>query len=55
MPHRLGRSRRRDLRTIVDAILYLLWTSCQWRALPREFPRVRRFNASVIIPVYNRA
>src|SRR5258706_100826 len=35
---RLGRPRERDLRTIVDAILYLLWTGCQWRALPREFP-----------------
>src|SRR5437764_15135251 len=37
-PLRLGRPRERDLRTIVDAILYLLWTGCQWRALPREFP-----------------
>src|SRR5258706_4746634 len=31
---RLGRPRERDLRTIVDAILYLLWTGCQWRAPP---------------------
>jgi putative transposase len=37
-PRRLGRPRERDLRTIIDAILYLLWTGCQWRALPREFP-----------------
>jgi len=35
---RLGRPRERDVHTIVDAILYLLWTGCQWRALPREFP-----------------
>ena len=35
---RLGRPREHELRTIVDAILYLLWTGCQWRALPREFP-----------------
>jgi transposase len=35
---RLGRPREHDLRAIVDAILYLLWTGCQWRALPREFP-----------------
>jgi transposase len=35
---RLGRPRERDLRAIIDAILYLLWTGCQWRALPREFP-----------------
>src|SRR6266540_2738712 len=29
---RLGRPRRRDLRTIVEAILYILATGCQWRA-----------------------
>jgi|SRR4051812_7105423 transposase len=37
-PRRLGRPRERDLRTIIDAILYLLSTGCQWRALPRDFP-----------------
>jgi putative transposase len=35
---RLGRPREWPLREIVDAILYLLWTGGQWRALPREFP-----------------
>ena len=37
-PCRLGRPRGWDLRAIVDAVLYLLWTGCQWRALPRDFP-----------------
>jgi transposase len=37
-PRRLGRPRQQDLRAIVDAILYLLWTGCQWRALPKDFP-----------------
>ncbi len=37
-PCRLGRPRKRDLRAIIDAILYLLWTGCQWRALPQDFP-----------------
>src|SRR5436190_8559092 len=37
-PRRLGRPREWELRVIVDAILYLLWTGCQWRALPRDFP-----------------
>jgi transposase len=37
-PRRLGRPRWRDLRTIVDAILYILATGCQWRALPTDFP-----------------
>jgi transposase len=35
---RLGRRREWDLRMIVDAIFYLAWTGCQWRALPKEFP-----------------
>lgn len=35
---RLGRPRTRDLRAIVNAILYILATGCQWRALPRDFP-----------------
>ena len=38
-PRRLGRPREwGDLRGIVDAILYLVWTGCQWRALPKDFP-----------------
>jgi len=37
-PARRGRPRSWDLREIVDAIFYLLWTGCQWRALPHEFP-----------------
>ena len=35
---RLGRPRTTDLRRVVEAILYVLSTGCQWRALPREFP-----------------
>ena len=38
IPSRLGRPREWGLRAIVDAILYLLWTGCPWRALPRDFP-----------------
>jgi putative transposase len=37
-PRALGRPREWPLRTIVDAILYILATGCQWRALPRDFP-----------------
>ncbi len=36
--HRLGRPRKVDLRKILEAILFILSTGCQWRALPREFP-----------------
>jgi putative transposase len=35
---RLGRPRSVDLRSVVDAILYVLATGCQWRALPKDFP-----------------
>lgn len=38
LPSRLGRPRQRDLRTILDAILYVHATGCQWRALPKDFP-----------------
>jgi putative transposase len=35
---RIGRPRQVDLRAIIDAILYILATGCQWRALPKDFP-----------------
>ena len=35
---RVGRPREVDLRDVMNAILYLLWTGCQWRALPADFP-----------------
>src|SRR5947208_4209494 len=33
-----GRPRTTDLRDVVDAILYVLRTGCQWRYLPKDFP-----------------
>src|SRR5947209_17408591 len=33
-----GRPRKTDLRDVVNAILYLLRTGCQWRYLPKDFP-----------------
>src|SRR5215469_8923721 len=35
---RLGRPRQADLRAVVDAILYIARTGCQWRLLPKDFP-----------------
>ncbi len=35
---RIGRPRKVDLRAVLNAILYILATGCQWRALPKEFP-----------------
>jgi putative transposase len=37
-PCRLGRPREVDLRAVVNSILYILATGCQWRALPKSFP-----------------
>jgi putative transposase len=33
------RNRKYDLREIVNAILYLVKTGCQWRMLPSDFPK----------------
>src|SRR5262245_42537993 len=33
-----GRPRTTDMRDVVDAILYILRTGCQWRYLPIDFP-----------------
>jgi putative transposase len=33
------RSRKYELREIVNAILYLVKTGCQWRMLPQDFPQ----------------
>lgn len=33
-----GRPRTTDVRDVLDAILYLLRTGCQWRYLPKDFP-----------------
>jgi len=37
-PKRIGRPRTTDLRQVLDAILYMATTGCQWAQLPRDFP-----------------
>lgn len=39
-PSRLGRPRTTDLREVMNALLYIASTGCQWRMLPKEFPPV---------------
>ena len=34
----LGRPRGTDLRAVLDGILYIARTGCQWRMLPKDFP-----------------
>lgn len=38
-PHGSGRRQQISLRRIVNACLYLLRTGCQWRLLPKEYPK----------------
>ena len=38
MASKLGRPRKTNLRSVVEAILYMASTGCQWRAIPKEFP-----------------
>ena len=33
-----GRKREVDVREILNGILYVLGTGCQWRALPKDLP-----------------
>ena len=41
LPRRaVGRPRTTDLRDVIDAILYMAATGCQWRMLPNDFPPV---------------
>jgi putative transposase len=37
-PQKRGRKRKVDLREVVNAILYISRTSCQWRNLPHDLP-----------------
>lgn len=36
-----GRPRKTNMREVINAILYLLRTGCQWPYLPHEFPKQR--------------
>lgn len=38
LPRLAGRPRTTSLRAVMDAILYIASTGCQWRMLPRDFP-----------------
>lgn len=33
-----GRKRSVDVREVLNAIFYVLWTGCQWKALPKDLP-----------------
>jgi transposase len=33
-----GRNRDVNVREVMNGIFYVLWTGCQWKALPKDFP-----------------
>jgi transposase len=33
-----GRKREANVREVLNGIFYVLWTGCQWKALPKDFP-----------------
>src|SRR5215217_8437792 len=37
-PKRIGRPRTTELRDVLDAILYMAASGCQWAMLPNDFP-----------------
>src|SRR5215213_8653941 len=38
-PERFGRKRSVDLRAVFNALCYLTRSGCQWRLLPKEYPK----------------
>ncbi len=57
-----GRKRKYGLRTIVDALLYVVKTGCQWRYLPADFPKwqlvyyyFRKFETTGLIEIIHDA
>ncbi len=59
-PASRGRKRKVDLREVLNALLYLLHTGCQWRDLPHDFPAwqtvygyFRRFQKSGLLEQIN--
>lgn len=38
VPEKMGRPKKYSTRQVVNAILYITRTGCQWRQLPRDFP-----------------
>jgi putative transposase len=54
--------RKNSLRTMVDALLYVVKTSCQWRYLPKDFPKwqlvyyyFRKFETTGLIEILHDA
>jgi transposase len=46
VPGKRGRKHAEDLRSVVDAMLYIAPTGCQWRCQPGSFGPCTRFGRS---------
>jgi transposase len=44
-----GRTRGTSMREVVNSIFYIAQTGCQWRLLPKNFPRTRRCSGTFMI------
>jgi transposase len=33
-----GRKRQTDMRAVMNGVMYILSTGCQWRSIPKDFP-----------------
>ena len=38
-PKKTGRPRKHNIRTIINKTRYVMRTGCQWKQLPKDFPR----------------
>ena len=57
-----GRRRKNSLQTIVNTLLYVVKTGCQWRYLPKDFPKwqlvyyyFRKFETTGLIEIIHDA
>jgi len=41
LPKQTGRPREVDFREVVNGVLYLVFTGCQWRFMPNDYPKWR--------------
>jgi transposase len=46
-------NRRTDMRRVVEAILYINWTGCQWAALPKDYPPYTTVNGYFLDWTFN--
>ena len=46
-----GRPRTVDLRAVMDAILFIASSGCQWRMLPKDFPPRSTVQERLLVPV----